>query len=1768
MEHEIDQVVQAIIIASDPTQVSLHQQALAYISNIQQNARNTWRLALPIFVDRNAEGSRKYPAQARFFALRVLDEFFDNRFEPLDDETFRTLQQALVSYIQSEYVGGSAEVDATFLRNKFSHTLTLFFLCTYCEQWPNFFSDLFTLIRPTDNLSPAFNRHISLLFFHIVLEISGEVADQMIKSARPYDADRHARWIDINLTVTPTTVPLLFNLLADTSLPIRLATSVALLRIVAKGLKEPGDKLSLFKVLSLGEVLDALEAKTRAQQIERGSETDEGEESYREALGKLLNALGLEIAKLTDDCPAEDIRSEASKLMAQLLPVMLRFLSDAYDDTCSTVFPLLQIILTGYKRSRKISSDPIDETKKSFLTSLLEVLLNKMKWDPDADPADAEEDDNAEFEKLRKELRTFLDSILAIDQLLVTEAVRTLSLNTITAYQNGVSIKWHDAELGIYLVYIFGEINKTGGKGRAAFCQAPTVDKDKRKATDYSEYPLTTHGEMLYTLVQSGIVSYPHHAVSLQFFETVSRYTDFFKIRKECIIPTLEAMVDTRGLHNQDPAFRLRLYYLFHRFIKEAKNDIPPDISANIIQSIRDLLPIQIELPEFDDTEEDPLTEAVKSSAFDSQLYLFETAGILCSLLFKSPEQQGSLLLSLVKPLMDELSVNLHASSAKGGQDIVPIVKIHHIIMALGNISKGFPDYPPSLPEGYVLPPLDVLGQVAQAILVCLEAMNVFKVVRDATRFAFARIIATAGPSVTHFIPPLMANLLAHFEPSELVDFMNFIGLLIHKLQKDMFDVLDQLIGPLSTHIMALLSQPISGTDDERSHIDSKKAYLSLLNNIMTSKLHGIFTSERNSPGFETLIENMRRQAEDVSDPPCQKVALAFLSKGVTIWGQLSTEDVQGGPRTGLPGFERFIYESLVPTAFRVPSSPEFNIKDGQMMVVLHEIANLLQTVCQTRGPEAYNYFLSVFLPSQNWPSDTALEFTTKLRDLDSKHFRKYFTDFQKPPRKHGTSFSAERTWAELANNIREIQNHDASNLSFEENYRFAYNMVLHKEGKMLYEGVKKLVAENLDMLAKDKVIPVFPTGGNSDPMHRSQEADIFLKALRGIWDDHTSNMSKLGQILKYMDRVHTKSEKVPEICEAGLNLFLKHIIRPPIQQHIVSAILNQVQFERDGYSINRSPVKGCVNVLQSLEIDGGSITVYKRDFEPAFLRESEAFYKAEGVKLLESCDAPEFLRRVEARFESEDSRTHHYLSRQTASPLRQILKDNLLTPHLSTIISLPNSGLDNMIDMDKIDDLARLYRLFVTVPEGLFCLKRSLKDSITRRGREINRASLGAESGEIDVETPGGEVDRKGKGKSRLPTNAAAQRLSLALKWVEDVLNLRDKFVAIWKDAFMTDREVESALNEAFQEFIDGNEKSPEFISLFIDDNLKKGLKGKTDSEVDAVLDKTITVFRFLTDKDVFERYYKGHLAKRLIQGRSVSDDAERGMLAKLKVECGFQFTQKLEGMFHDMRISEDTMEAYRAHLAKTTAPDIDFEVIVMTSTFWPMSHTPSACTFTPDMTKACKSFEQFYLSRHSGRRLTWQPSLGNADVRVAFTAAKIELNVSTFALVILLQFQDLSEDAFLTYSELKEATNIEDQELQRNLQSLACAKYKILKKHPPGRDIDKDDTFSFNVGFTSNLRKIKIGTISSKVESGEERKETRDRIDEERRHQTEACIVRIMKDRKHMSHNDLINEVTRQLAARFHPDPLNIKKRIEGLIEREYLERCDDRKSYNYCA
>jgi cullin 3 len=192
----------------------------------------------------------------------------------------------------------------------------------------------------------------------------------------------------------------------------------------------------------------------------------------------------------------------------------------------------------------------------------------------------------------------------------------------------------------------------------------------------------------------------------------------------------------------------------------------------------------------------------------------------------------------------------------------------------------------------------------------------------------------------------------------------------------------------------------------------------------------------------------------------------------------------------------------------------------------------------------------------------------------------------------------------------------------------------------------------------------------------------------------------------------------------------------------------------------------------------------------------------------------------------------------------------------------------------------------------------------------------------------------------------------------------------------------------------------------------------------------------------------------------------------------------------------------------------------------------------------------------------------MGHADIKATFgNGSKHELNVSTYQMCVLMLFN--SSDV-LTYREIEQSTAIPAADLKRCLQSLALVKGKqVLRKEPMSRDIADDDSFFMNDKFTSKLFKVKIGTVAAQKETDPEKLETRQRVEEDRKPQIEAAIVRIMKSRRVLDHNSIMMEVTKQLQPRFMPNPVVIKKRIESLIEREFLERDKtDRKMYRYLA
>jgi cullin 3 len=107
------------------------------------------------------------------------------------------------------------------------------------------------------------------------------------------------------------------------------------------------------------------------------------------------------------------------------------------------------------------------------------------------------------------------------------------------------------------------------------------------------------------------------------------------------------------------------------------------------------------------------------------------------------------------------------------------------------------------------------------------------------------------------------------------------------------------------------------------------------------------------------------------------------------------------------------------------------------------------------------------------------------------------------------------------------------------------------------------------------------------------------------------------------------KSANLLEVVDLGRDLFVKHIIRPPIKDHVIHSILSLLHIERDGYVINRSAIMSCVDTLSKLSDSSDGMTVYKQYLEPEILSQSEAYYKAEAGRLLETCDTQEYLRRV-----------------------------------------------------------------------------------------------------------------------------------------------------------------------------------------------------------------------------------------------------------------------------------------------------------------------------------------------------------------------------------------------------------------------------------------------------------------------------------------------------------------------------------------------------------
>ncbi|UKZ82327.1 hypothetical protein TrVFT333_010113 [Trichoderma virens FT-333] len=723
------------------------------------------------------------------------------------------------------------------------------------------------------------------------------------------------------------------------------------------------------------------------------------------------------------------------------------------------------------------------------------------------------------------------------------------------------------------------------------------------------------------------------------------------------------------------------------------------------------------------------------------------------------------------------------------------------------------------------------------------------------------------------------------------------------------------------------------------------------------------------------------------------------------------------------------------------------------------------------------------------------------------------------------------RTERELEEALDAIFSNQSPAIPLERLYRGVEDMCRSDNGDKVYRTLKDKVDKHL----KNVILPRIQSAANVSSLE-------VLRRTLAEWKTWNSQTILIRSTFSYLDRTYLLLKSLSSINDLAITRFCRMAFPAPTLQptspspaigaDIVLAICELINFDRRNDS-RREP-ELLKDSLMMLYVLG----VYTKQFEPVYLQHSEAYFKEFG----ETCSPlslKEYIEKCERLLELEDRRCMTYNLDSTTQRQSMTLAHNILIDQYSEKL-LHGGSLSNLLTDRDIKSLKGLYDLL-----RLSGIQKKLK-------------------------TPWGDYIRE-TGASIVSDKERGDEMVLRL------LDLRRALDLTVRDAFNKDEDFLWGMREAFGKFMNdrktadcwssGTSKIGEMTAKHIDMLLRGGIRAlpkellsdvkdraaaekaghassaDEDAELDRQLDQALELFRFIEGKDAFEAFYKKDLARRLLMGRSASQDAERNMLTKLRGECGSNFTHNLEQMFKDQELAKDEMEGYKEWCQGS--PDrigkVDLQVMILSAAAWP-TYPDVRLNLPEEVATRIDQFDKHYKNKHTGRVLTWKHSLAHCAIKATFPKGAKELLVSAFQAAVLLLFNDVAADGFLAYEQISAATGLQG-----------------------GRDVNPTDTFTFNKAFTDPKYRVKINQIQLK-ETKEENKATHEKIAQDRRFETQAAIVRIMKSRKTMGHAELVAEVINLTKQRGSVEPAAIKKEIESLIEKDYLER--EENSYTYLA
>ncbi|CAH8604344.1 unnamed protein product [Schistosoma haematobium] len=570
------------------------------------------------------------------------------------------------------------------------------------------------------------------------------------------------------------------------------------------------------------------------------------------------------------------------------------------------------------------------------------------------------------------------------------------------------------------------------------------------------------------------------------------------------------------------------------------------------------------------------------------------------------------------------------------------------------------------------------------------------------------------------------------------------------------------------------------------------------------------------------------------------------------------------------------------------------------------------------------------------------------------------------------------------------------------------------------------------------------------------------------------------------------------------------------------------------------------------------NLSVYQEYFERPFLTETERYYRLESAQFLQSNTVPEYLQKVETRLNEERIRVQTYLHISTLPKLIRSCEHYLIGEHIDRLTSV----FSDLFNEDREEDIWRMYRLVGHFPSGIRVLVSVMEDHVADKGWEAIR-------------------------------QVAEAALNDPKLYIDTILKVHQKHYNLVLSAFAWDPAFSRALDKGCERFINRNavtelagnqRKSPELLAKYADFLLKKSAKDIQLDDLEETLGQVMNVFRYIEDKDVFQKFYSKTLARRLVYNQSVSEDAEASMISKLKEACGFEYTAKLQRMFQDVNATRELNAKFSDYLQKqeeangSTIKGTDFNIMILSSNAWPFQ-AQGPFSIPPELEQCHNTFLAFYQEHHTGRKLTWCYHLSRGEVVTNYTKTRYIFQVSTYQMSVLMLY---NSSLVYTVSAIQLQTGIEEATLLQILQILLKA--KVLKiVSDPKCEIDQstvisDDSNESNLSPDTHLalytdyknKRVRVYlNVPLKSETKQEIEQTLGNVESDRKLIVQACIVRIMKTRKVMKHHQLISEVVTQLTPRFKPTVLLIKRCITALIEREYIKRDNnERDAYEYLA